>query len=147
MPAVPKDADRVFQLVYVSSAQTLFSADQLRELLARSREKNHRLGISGLLLYREGNLMQMLEGDETAVLALYEVIQRDSRHIGVLTLLRQRAQPRMFTDWSMAFRDLNDPTLTTLPGFSDVLSQKPAAREWLDQGKCLQLMRTFRERM
>jgi hypothetical protein len=52
----------VFALVYVSSATKPFSPDELSELLAQARVDNAALGITGMLLYSNGNFMQVLEG-------------------------------------------------------------------------------------
>jgi hypothetical protein len=50
------------------------------DILQTARKANSLLGISGLLLYRMGHFVQLLEGDEEAVLKLYQKIQLDSRH-------------------------------------------------------------------
>ena len=52
----------MFYLIYVSSAIKLMHDDELLLLLEKARENNSRLGITGMLLYKEGNFMQMLEG-------------------------------------------------------------------------------------
>ncbi len=57
----------MFFLVYVSSAVRPFSRVDLDDLLATSRANNARVGITGMLLYKDGNFMQVLEGDEEAV--------------------------------------------------------------------------------
>lgn len=53
----------IYRLVYVRAASELFSKAELLALLAQSREKNKRLGVSGLLLYRDGYFIQLFEGD------------------------------------------------------------------------------------
>ncbi len=64
----------MFFLVYVSSATRPFSGEDLRALLATCRKNNAELGVTGMLLYKDGNFMQVLEGDEEAVRGLYEKI-------------------------------------------------------------------------
>lgn len=44
-----------FYHVYVSSSVNLMSREELVKLLTISRENNARLGITGLLLYKDGN--------------------------------------------------------------------------------------------
>jgi hypothetical protein len=44
--------------------------------LEQSRENNLRLDVTGMLLYKGGNFMQMLEGEKDAVLGLYEAKKR-----------------------------------------------------------------------
>jgi hypothetical protein len=101
----------MLSLVYVSSATQLFSEEDLRALLAQSRDKNKRLGLTGLLLYKDGNFMQVLEGSEDAVLGTYATIQGDPRHHGILELIRQPIQEREFASWSMGFKNLKDVNL------------------------------------
>lgn len=110
------------QVVYASSATELFEKDDLASLLQHSRENNARRDISGILLYKGGNFMQVLEGEASTVDALLDVISRDRRHKGVLRLLRRPIETRDFPDWSMAFRDLKDVDLRQHPGYSDFLN-------------------------
>jgi len=95
-------------VVYVSSAVLLMSPTDLLDLLRNSRERNHVAQITGMLLYRDGNFMQVLEGEERVVDALQERIRRDPRHRGMICLLRQRLAERAFGDWSMGFRNLHE---------------------------------------
>ena len=85
-------------VVYVSSAVLLMSPTDLLDLLRNSRERNHVAQITGMLLYRDGNFMQVLEGEERVVDALQERIRRDPRHRGMICLLRQRLAERAFGD-------------------------------------------------
>ncbi len=95
-------------LVYASTAVKQFSADELTELLRRSREKNGRLGITGLLLYKRGEFMQALEGEEASVRALYSIIRVDPRHRNVITLVDVPVAQRRFSDWTMGFENLDE---------------------------------------
>jgi hypothetical protein len=58
----------VYYLVYVSAAVTWFSEAELRALLTGARFRNENADITGMLLYKDGNFMQALEGSEAAVL-------------------------------------------------------------------------------
>jgi len=73
----------MFSLVYVSSAVTPFSSTELADLLTVSHQNNLPAGITGMLLYKDGNVMQVLDGEEPAVLELYTRIGRDPRYRGV----------------------------------------------------------------
>lgn len=58
-------------LIYGSSSTDRFSEADLVPLLQQAREKNQRLNVTGMLLYRDGNFLQVLEGErETVDLAL-----------------------------------------------------------------------------
>ena len=118
----------VFFLVYVSSAVRLFSAEDLRALPETCRKNNAELGVTGMLLYKDGNFMQVLEGDEEAVRGLYARIAADPRHRGEITLQEGFAEGRQFPDWSMGFRDLNSPEERSAPGYSEFLNAPLTAR-------------------
>lgn len=112
----------MFRLVYVSAASVPFAREDLIRLLESSRSKNERANVTGMLLYRDGDFMQLLEGDEARVKTLYQRIQRDPRHAGTILMLEEHSEERLFSDWSMGFRDLDDPDVQALPGFSPFLN-------------------------
>ncbi len=112
----------MIQLAYVSSTDRSFTPAEIAELLIKSRESNQRQGITGILLYKNGNVLQILEGDPTAVRSLFIRIGADPRHHGVIRLYEKRIEIRDFPDWTMAFKDLDSPDVAALEGRSDLLS-------------------------
>ncbi len=96
----------MYQLLYASSAKRKFSGADLQSLLGECRAFNGPAGITGMLLYEDGNFIQLLEGEETDVKRLFERIDRDSRHRGVLILDQGETRERQFGNWSMGFRQL-----------------------------------------
>ena len=80
------------------SRAALRSGFTLLELLAVARRNNPRAGVTGQLLYKDGNFMQLIEGDEAAVRALFARIERDPRHGGVIVLLDHVVPEREFSD-------------------------------------------------
>src|SRR4051812_26378365 len=97
----------LIHLVFVSSATPPFSQADLLALLEISCCNNEAVGITGMLLYRDGNFMQVLEGEESAVTATHDRISRDRRHDGLITMLKGPIAKRNFGDWSMGFRNLD----------------------------------------
>ena len=77
-------------IVYASRAVEPFDHDDLVDLLSQSRENNSRDGITGMLVYRDLDFIQILEGPDAAVRALLERIGRDPRVQRGRTELRQR---------------------------------------------------------
>jgi hypothetical protein len=118
----------LFHLVYVSSAKSGFGRAQLRVLLERSRGKNEALGITRLLLHHEGKLLQVLEGRERAVRALFDTIQADTRHSGRTVLLEEEIPARQYPHWPMAFRDLG---MSDLPALGDLPADLSEAQQML----------------
>ncbi|MBK8479463.1 MAG: BLUF domain-containing protein [Opitutaceae bacterium] len=108
----------MIQLAYVSSSVGLFSSADLASILSVSREKNRRLGITGMLVYKEGNVLQILEGERTAVVALFTTICKDRRHDGVIKLYQRQIAERDF-EWSLGSQDLSAQELGMMEGFSE----------------------------
>lgn len=136
----------MYHIIYLSSARDLFSKEQLLALLAKSRANNALLDITGILLYREGNFIQLLEGQTEAVRALYHKIARDPRHHGAIILLEGPVAERDFPDWSMAFRDLSLATETTVPGFSQFLNNPFNADDFTkDPSQVKSLLQIFKK--
>ena len=136
----------MFRLIYVSTARELMDKDALLGILAKAREKNARLGITGMLLYKDGNFLQLLEGEERIVRGIYETIARDTRHFDTMITMEEAVSERMFTEWSMGFHDLSDPALQSLPGFApfrhlnfDHRSATP------DVAACLDILKFFKD--
>ena len=138
----------MFHVVYVSSATQLFTKSDLQTLLQKARDKNTQLDLTGMLLYKDGSFMQALEGKEEVVTELVEIIKRDTRHKGVLELLRGRSEQRMFPNWSMGYRDLADKEVVKTLGYSDFMNTPLTGTEFSqDPNRCMKLLLLFKKNM
>ena len=111
----------MFSLVYLSRASLDFDEARLLELLATSRKNNAGADVTGLLLYKDGNFLQLLEGEEEQVRRIFGKIARDPRHFNVTVLLEGSTDERQFPDWSMGFHNLRSVDPATVPGYSPFL--------------------------
>ena len=111
----------MISLTYLSTAHEDFEVEDLTELLASSRAKNHEAGLTGVLLYAGGHFIQTLEGPEGAVDATFARIQQDPRHRSIAVALRDEIDAQTFPDWSMGFRSADLHEIKKLPGFNDYL--------------------------
>jgi hypothetical protein len=93
----------MLQLVYISTARQKPSIDELGAILAVSRRNNRATGITGLLLAGGRRFLQALEGPDAAVLAAFERIKSDPRHLGIVALSIAPVDRRAFGDWAMGF--------------------------------------------
>lgn len=75
-----------------------------RSLAMLSALKNQALNIAGLLLQYDGHVMQVLEGPEDAVKALYSRICEDPRHTNITCIYSQDVEKPVFQNWSMGYR-------------------------------------------
>jgi Sensors of blue-light using FAD len=109
-------------LVYVSSSVRKLDRAEILEILRTSQRNNQQRDVTGMLLYKDGNFMQVLEGPEPALVKLMETVERDNRHRGVIVLTKRPIQERQFPNWSMAFRDLGDLSEEDKEAFSPFLA-------------------------
>lgn len=137
--------ESLYQLSYVSSAVYWMEQAELETLLEQARPNNHRLGVTGMLLYADGAFIQVLEGPRDSVLALYERILEDKRHTHALVIYEGSASERLFPDWKMGFRYLDRQSFERLPGFTDLLRSGSPAAEALQQKphRCYQMLLSF----
>jgi hypothetical protein len=107
----------MYYLVYLSAARELFSDLQLEDILIRSRRNNSKNNITGVLLYHDGSILQVLEGEKEKVEELYIRLLRDDRHRQVVQIMEGETTQRYFSDWSMCFRKLNFEQWNQLEGY------------------------------
>lgn len=111
----------MLSLIYVSTSIELLNDEELLDILKVSRVNNTSGEITGMLLYKGGNFMQVLEGPDDAVNGIFEKIKNDPRHKGVSVISREQIQSRQFPAWEMAFQNLDNPALKNEPGYSQFL--------------------------
>src|SRR6476620_317694 len=101
-------------VVYVSSASWEFGTADLDALLVEARDLNRRTGLTGILLYSDGNFMQFFEGERAAVDETYGRIKASKRHTGIIQLLHEPIEKRSFPEWEMGFAHPEKSTLMEL---------------------------------
>ncbi|QCR21888.1 BLUF domain-containing protein [Pontibacter sp. SGAir0037] len=119
-------------LVYLSSAVEEMNDEQLAHILQKSRENNSKNGITGILLYSDGNFIQVLEGEKQALFNTFNRIKYDYRHRGIIEMLNQPLKKRNFPDWSMGFKTIAASEFTRFAGFVD-LQQRTFLNQELQQ--------------
>jgi hypothetical protein len=120
----------VYSIAYVSSATKPLTHAELTAMLKKGRANNARSGVTGMLLYKDGNFMQVLEGDEVAVRATFERISRDPRHHNLIVLLQGEKPKREFPEFLMGFYDLSSSEVHRIPGFSEFLNTPLTSEEF-----------------
>lgn len=129
-----------YHLIYQSRAQAPFDTPALTALLLQARVFNRQHHLSGLLLHTpDGRFLQILEGDEAAVRALYyDRIVHDPRHRRCRVLGEGPCAERSFADWNMGFRvadarELRALLVTAPPGAPALFAPLPRLRPELLQ--------------
>lgn len=133
-------------LIYVSSAVKSLKETDIVDILKVSRESNAKKGVTGMLLYKDGNIMQVLEGEEVVVDELHRKISKDPRHTGLITLIREPIQERAFGNWKMAFKDFSTLTPEEKAGHSDYLDLPLNDPSYVSApNTAFKLLKSFRE--
>lgn len=122
-------ADALYSLVYSSTAADSFNESDLTALLQQSRSDNTRDGITGMLLYRKGRFVQVLEGPEDRVRALVTRISADPRHSQVRVMLDGHPASRQFAEWTMGYEPTTEPTGPAPEGFRSTFDDLEAAAD------------------
>lgn len=94
----------VFRLIYRS--RSLIPEDQRKQELGRlfgaARSNNKARGVCGALLCTGRSFVQVLEGEESVVRALFDHIEKDPRHDAVSLLESESVDATAFSRWAMA---------------------------------------------
>lgn len=98
----------IFQLIYTCALVTPLDCGELEVIAQTARARNLKLGITGILLCKDGSVLQVLEGDKAAVMELYEKITNDARITNPLLLIQRMADEREFPKWSMGFKNADE---------------------------------------
>jgi hypothetical protein len=94
------------QLIYISRRAPELSAPVLNDIVAKAAIKNLELDITGVVMCCGESLMQLIEGEESDLDALFAIISGDHRHTDIQSLLRKQVQRRLFPEWSMELADI-----------------------------------------
>lgn len=145
-PPADSSSSSLLSLLYVSAACRRFAAPELSQLLSHAREKNSLLGVTGLLLYKDGLFLQVLEGAPEPVRRLYSKIAADPRHRACSVVQESAVPRRQFAEWSMGFRNLDDPAVRRMPGYSPFMENPRLFTEVKDDpGGCWAILSLFRD--
>jgi hypothetical protein len=113
----------LFQLIYMSSLVT-DEPEILLTILDTSVRNNKRRDITGMMLYQEGKVMQVLEGEKGNVLEAFQAIQLDVRHQDIFVLIEEEITSRKFASWSMGFRQLSKADLEKFTGVANLFKAR-----------------------
>jgi hypothetical protein len=116
---------RLLRLTYASRAADWLTRHDLRAIAESAQRHNRARGLTGLLLYVEGDFLQVIEGPGAAVEQLYETIEADPRNTWVTRLATERILRRAFADWSMGCFEIG---LTEIEGDAFFLLDAEAPR-------------------
>ena len=132
----------VFQLFYVSNASSTFKESDINKIIATAQEKNKESQLTGVLMFRAGTFLQLLEGDKAEVLNLYQKLHFDSRHTNLLSIFERETDKRLFQDWSMGYCEVGPVEIGMI---NEIFSWKRlVAGEKISDGKIHDFLNIFK---
>lgn len=116
----------MYELLYTSVARKKLTEDALLDIMTDAKKNNSAMGVTGMLVYYDCEIMQILEGDKLAVESLYKKISQDERHSLVEVFYRGEIKERAFNNWSMESVILDEQKLKKyLYSDIDLVSDNP----------------------
>ena len=118
----------IYYLIYFSKATVWMKAPDLLKVLEVSRAWNETHGITGMLLYiqgekvdqKKGRFIQVLEGNEQDVKEIFEIIKSNSKHDHITLLNEGYLETRNFKNWQMGFESVTAADYQNKPGFVQI---------------------------
>lgn len=131
----------LISLTYVSDSRIppAEAVAEIATIVARARERNDRLQVTGGLLFTGDRFVQTLEGDGPTIAALVAIIARDRRHDGFCVIDARAIAVRQYARWSLGYSGaslfVDDAVTRGLAGFRRGLPH--------DVARLLRLVLTF----
>jgi hypothetical protein len=83
------DCEKLHRIVYISTSKQRLSEADLEDIRSISQKNNSEKNITGILVYGDGNFLQVLEGRKSDIHQLYGNITQDP-------------------DWTMGFKEVSN---------------------------------------
>lgn len=125
----------LYQLIYISERCPMDGDEVINDIKLQAEKNNHKLNITGALLFNERYFLQYIEGEVNSVNTLYTTICSDPRHSNVRLLLRKGIEKRDFSRWSLGVKKLldteeNQDLLTLLNMLGQARSVSETQLDW-----------------
>ncbi|GAB3227519.1 BLUF domain-containing protein [Spirosoma arcticum] len=116
-------------IVYFSFSVNPFSQEDITTILEESRRNNAEHDITGVLLYMNGSIVQILEGQQKVIEDLLGRIKKDSRHKEVAQVFSRPIKARLFPDWSMGYETVTSRELANIKEIVNLYTDERIAIE------------------
>jgi Sensors of blue-light using FAD len=101
-----KETYPIFRLTYLSQPVKPFTDADFDDIESKSIEANNARDVTGLLIVHDDRILQILEGREEAVRALYAKIEADRRHTITKLVSTVEDDERFLLTWNMVVRKM-----------------------------------------
>lgn len=90
-------------ICYISDSTISHSRYDLRSLLRKAKLNNAKNQITGVLIHKSNNFLQVLEGEGKTVDTLFSKISVDDRHKNIFKIIETNIDERYFEDYKFGF--------------------------------------------
>ncbi len=81
---------------YLSSASQRLTDEDIETLMVDTKTFNNENNIKGILIYSDHTFFQIMEGEYHTITSLFERIEKDNRHYGILKILETKCDQRRY---------------------------------------------------
>ena len=109
-------------ICYISDSRINKSITDFNNLIEKAKINNAKNNITGILVYRNNNFLQVFEGAPETVDTIFDKIRMDQRHQNIFKIIDTSIDQRIFEEYKFGFTVVSDKN--ALQNLSDYL-------EWL----------------
>lgn len=114
----------IYKLIYSSIESYHLSYELMEDIAFKASIYNKTKNITGLLVYINGSIIQLLEGEKEDVLALFEDrISKDNRHKDIKIMMNGDSDARTFPEWNMGFKKIDNDHYSSYLQYNDYLEE------------------------
>lgn len=118
------------QVATVSKLENRMSREELLDFVRNWRERNAAVGLTGMLLHRDGEFLQVLEGPSHCVKKVSDRIRRDEKISETRVVGVRRVRDPWFAGSSLGFENLEDPSAMLPEGVTDFIKEVPFSSKY-----------------
>ena len=127
-------------ILYLSRASEDCLNSDISDILKSSRKNNAEMGVTGILVHKNREFLQYIEGPKDIVKPLYDKIKSDQRHKGIKIVEKGSMEERVFPNWEMGFANEVNFQPLQMKWEMDKLAQFSFAE---NMEECMNIVREF----
>ena len=116
----------------------------LPDIVMSARMLSLKLGVNGILLYSNGNLIQVAEGESAAVAEFFVPVRVSSTQLNAFSVAKNFIEKRQFSKWSTGLGRVSSQIrhqLSLEPNTFDLAST--SVEEQIAPGEAMDMLRSF----